>query len=100
MGIFDFLKKNESKSVLDDAMSAMNAGGCTTDEMPNGIGEFGLEATNPIPVKYAASLMGLCDAEIRLPLTEPSDGVKSRVELEMKKVGLILLSKTETALSG
>ena len=31
-------------------MSAMNSGGCTTDEMPNGIGEFGLEATNPIPV--------------------------------------------------
>ena len=35
---------------LYDAMSEMNAGGCTTDEMPNGVGEFGLESTNPIPV--------------------------------------------------
>ena len=65
MGIFDFFKKKEPKSVWDemmeipglkeqkdlhDAMSEMNSGGCTTDEMPNGIGEFGLEATNPIPV--------------------------------------------------
>lgn len=39
---------NELSDLLD-AMSAMNAEGCTTDEMPNGIGEFGLEPTNPIP---------------------------------------------------
>ena len=45
--------------------------------------------TNPIPVKYAASLMGLCDSEIRLPLTEPSDDVKERISAEMKIVGLI-----------
>lgn len=45
--------------------------------------------TNPIPVKYAASVMGLCDAEIRLPLTEPSGAVKERIVSEMKIVGLI-----------
>ncbi len=45
--------------------------------------------TNPIPVKYAASLMGLCTSEIRLPLTQPSDAAKARVEKEMKKLGLI-----------
>lgn len=45
--------------------------------------------TNPIPVKYAASLMGLCDADIRLPLTEPSAAVKDRISTEMKKIGLI-----------
>jgi hypothetical protein len=65
MGIFDFFK-SKKKSVWDemmeipelkarkevyDVMSSMNAiDGCTTDEMPNGIGEFGLEPTNPIPV--------------------------------------------------
>ena len=42
----DELKK---KQKLFETMSAMNAGGCNTDEMPNGIGEFGLEPTNPIP---------------------------------------------------
>lgn len=28
---------------------------------------------NPIPVKYAASLLGLCECEYRLPLCEPTD---------------------------
>ena len=45
--------------------------------------------TNPIPVKYAASLMGLCSEEIRLPLTSPSSAAKERVKKEMKKLGLI-----------
>lgn len=45
--------------------------------------------TNPIPVKYAASLMGLCSSEIRLPLVEPSTAAKTRIEKEMKKLELI-----------
>lgn len=45
--------------------------------------------TNPIPVKYAASLLGLCSAEVRLPLTAPSSIAKTRIEKEMKKIGLI-----------
>jgi 4-hydroxy-tetrahydrodipicolinate synthase len=45
--------------------------------------------TNPIPVKYAASLLGLCSPETRLPLVTPSEAAKKRIESEMKKVGLI-----------
>jgi 4-hydroxy-tetrahydrodipicolinate synthase len=45
--------------------------------------------TNPIPVKYAASLMGLCSAETRLPLVTPSKAAKSKIELEMQKLNLI-----------
>lgn len=45
--------------------------------------------TNPIPVKYAASLMGLCSAETRLPLVTPSAAAKVKIEGEMKKLGLI-----------
>jgi 4-hydroxy-tetrahydrodipicolinate synthase len=45
--------------------------------------------TNPIPVKYAASLMGLCSAETRLPLITPSASAKEKIEREMKKLGLI-----------
>jgi len=45
--------------------------------------------TNPIPIKYAASLMGLCEMEIRLPLTAPSESAKERIKTEMKKLGLI-----------
>ncbi len=35
---------------------------------------------NPIPVKYAASLLGLCTAEIRLPLCLPSEESKKRIK--------------------
>ncbi len=45
--------------------------------------------TNPIPVKYAASLLGLCSPETRLPLVTPSATAKIKIEKEMKKLGLI-----------
>ena len=45
--------------------------------------------TNPIPIKYAMSLMGMCSDEIRLPLCEPSLESKTRIKNEMKKLGLI-----------
>ncbi len=45
--------------------------------------------TNPIPIKYAASLLGLCREEIRLPLTSPSNAAKERIKKEMKKLNLI-----------
>lgn len=45
--------------------------------------------TNPIPVKYAASLLGLCSPETRLPLVTPSAAAKIKIEKEMKKLGLI-----------
>lgn len=35
--------------------------------------------TNPTPIKYAASLMGLCSAEMRLPLCEPGDACKEAI---------------------
>ena len=35
---------------------------------------------NPIPVKYAASLLGLCQPEYRLPLTPPSPELMQRLE--------------------
>ncbi len=45
--------------------------------------------SNPIPVKYAASLLGLCAPTVRLPLTEPSAGNKARIEDAMRRVGLL-----------
>jgi len=37
--------------------------------------------SNPAPVKYAASLLGLCKEEIRLPLVK----IKSTTQDEVKK---------------
>jgi 4-hydroxy-tetrahydrodipicolinate synthase len=45
--------------------------------------------TNPIPIKYAASLMGLCENEVRLPLCQPSKAAQDRIKSEMKKLKLI-----------
>ena len=76
---FDEDEENKPKSLMDEIGSSLglegfikmqqelwgdNSSGCAEDEMPNGIGEFGIEPTNPIPVntvelgskKYLAGL--------------------------------------------
>jgi len=45
--------------------------------------------TNPIPVKYAASLLGLCSCEPRLPLTPLSLKYRALIKKEMKKAGVL-----------
>ena len=44
---------------------------------------------NPVPVKTAAALMGLCDEELRLPLCEMEDANRERLVGIMKDYGLI-----------
>ena len=45
--------------------------------------------TNPMPVKYAASLMGKCTGEMRLPMVPPLPASKERIEKVMRELGLI-----------
>ena len=45
--------------------------------------------TSPAPVKYAASLLGLCEADCRLPLAPLTETSKARVRAAMTQVGLI-----------
>jgi len=45
--------------------------------------------SNPGPVKYAASRLGLCSAEMRLPLAPVSDATRKIVDAALAKVGLI-----------
>ena len=45
--------------------------------------------SSPGPVKYAASLLGLCGAETRLPLAPITAATKARVEAAMKEAGLV-----------
>jgi 4-hydroxy-tetrahydrodipicolinate synthase len=45
--------------------------------------------TSPSPVKYAASLLGKCSPEMRLPLVEISETSKDIVKLAMIAVGLL-----------
>jgi len=45
--------------------------------------------TSPAPVKYGASLLGLCSAEVRLPLVEASDNARGLMKTAMQTAGLI-----------
>jgi 4-hydroxy-tetrahydrodipicolinate synthase len=45
--------------------------------------------TNPIPVKAACALMGLCDDEIRLPLTPITPPSRARLERALKELGIL-----------
>ncbi len=45
--------------------------------------------TSPAPVKYAVSLLGHCQSDIRLPLVEPSEACKKQVRAAMVHAGLL-----------
>ena len=45
--------------------------------------------SSPGPVKYAASLLGLCSSQTRLPLVEISDDTKKNVSNCLKDISLI-----------
>ena len=44
---------------------------------------------NPIPVKAAAALLGLCENEVRLPLVKLSEKNEALLREEMRKAGLL-----------
>ena len=48
--------------------------------------------TNPGPVKYAASRLGLCRPEARLPLAPVQDATKTAVDAALAHAGLIALA--------
>ena len=45
--------------------------------------------TSPAPVKYAASLLGLCAPDVRLPLVEIRPATRERVEATMRAAGVL-----------
>ncbi len=45
--------------------------------------------TNPIPVKYGVSRLGLCSEEIRLPLVTASQSTRQRVDGDMERIGIL-----------
>jgi 4-hydroxy-tetrahydrodipicolinate synthase len=49
--------------------------------------------TSPGPVKYAASKLGLCSAELRLPLVPIGEESKRKVDAALAAVGLARLAK-------
>ena len=53
-----------------------------------------LEA-NPGPVKYAASRLGLCSEEVRLPLWRVSDETRAKIDAALEAAGLVQAKAAE-----
>lgn len=51
--------------------------------------------TNPGPVKYAASRLGICSAEMRLPMVPVTDAGKKVIDAALAKVGLLEAAAAE-----
>jgi 4-hydroxy-tetrahydrodipicolinate synthase len=51
--------------------------------------EINFVESNPIPVKYALSRMGLCQAVWRLPMTPPSPAAAARIDAVLKELNLV-----------
>lgn len=45
--------------------------------------------TSPAPVKYAASLLGLCEEELRLPLVPVGEATRARISRALTGLGLL-----------
>jgi len=45
--------------------------------------------SNPIPVKAAMAMLGLCQPVWRLPLVPPSEAAKAKVQTVLQSLGLI-----------
>ena len=44
---------------------------------------------SPAPAKYAASVLGLCSDEVRLPLIPATDSVKATIKAALKSAGVL-----------
>ncbi len=51
--------------------------------------------TSPAPVKYAASRLGLCSPEVRLPLAPITDATKKIVDAALVSAGLLQAQAAE-----
>jgi 4-hydroxy-tetrahydrodipicolinate synthase len=45
--------------------------------------------SNPSPVKYAASLLGMCDPDVRLPLVQVKEDTKKKISTALKVAKLL-----------
>ncbi len=53
--------------------------------------------SNPVPVKYAAKLLGICDDEVRLPLVKTSANAQDLVQKAIEYAGISAASLTKAA---
>ena len=78
----------EVKEVVDNCLNNNYALALSQHEKLLEINKNLFIEVNPIPVKYACSLLNLCGGEIRMPLTEIEDKNKEVVKNSLKNYGV------------
>jgi len=84
---------NIAPNLCAERHNAWEAGDLTTfakirDQLaPLAVGVFC--EPSPAPVKYAASQLGLCENEVRLPMVPASDNAMAIVDDALEKAGLL-----------
>jgi 4-hydroxy-tetrahydrodipicolinate synthase len=59
--------------------------------------EVNFVESNPIPVKAAMAMMGLCEPVWRLPMVPPSDQSRAKIEAVLQSAGLLSASRSTHA---
>jgi 4-hydroxy-tetrahydrodipicolinate synthase len=84
---------NIAPGLVSDMHKAWRAGDLKTAQAINErllpVHDAMFAETSPGPVKYAASLMGLCSAEARLPMVPVSEATQARVRRVLTEAGLL-----------
>ncbi|MBL4803428.1 MAG: 4-hydroxy-tetrahydrodipicolinate synthase [Alphaproteobacteria bacterium] len=92
---------NVAPKMCADMQNAWEAGDMDTFEtLRDKLAPLGKDLfceSNPAPVKYAASLMGLCSDEVRLPLLPASKSARAKVDAAMEYAGIGSESKASAA---
>jgi len=79
----------EMTKLVQSAMSGDFAGARKLQRQWFPLMEVNFAESNPIPVKAAMAMMGLCEPVYRLPMCPPLPQTQSRIEAVRKQVGLL-----------
>ncbi len=74
------------KRIFEDYESGENIKALRQYSELGGICELMFGQTNPSPIKYALSRLGLCKNTLRLPMTPIKDGLCQKIDNELKKL--------------
>lgn len=92
---------NVAPKMCADMQNAWEAGDMDTFEtLRDKLAPLGADLfceSNPAPVKYAASVMGICSDEVRLPLLPASKTARAKVDAAMEYAGIGADSKASAA---
>ena len=85
----EYAKRDDVKEDMHTVMDALKRLEDKLDKILQPLHSAMFIESNPSPVKYAASLLGMCDPDVRLPLVQVKEENKKKIS-EALKVAKIL----------